>query len=275
MMKRKFLAVVLPIIGCATVVGSGFSAWYFGTATAAGANGGFILNIGVTDEVKADSGALSISDTVGSLNNHTLLLDQGGYANLGNADSGIMVTSADKSNLPVKTTTTENMIWAFDIKYKGSAKTDGTNTTIGDLYDAGMQIRYEFTITLPQALANYIEVKDSAKIVMKSKEDTNVGNVDGIGLTFGDPTGSGSIVYKAQYVVVDNNLDSVDAATYSFSLDMNTTGDKFTNALFKYKDNMKPDSDTDLAAMKKAIVDTPTSITFAVTANLESVKTGA
>ena len=49
MMKRKFLAVVLPIIGCATVVGSGFSAWYFDEGVAKGDGGSTSINVNVTE----------------------------------------------------------------------------------------------------------------------------------------------------------------------------------------------------------------------------------
>ena len=48
MMKRKFLAVVLPIIGCATVVGSGFGAWYFGEVTGVNDDDSFHLGIDVS-----------------------------------------------------------------------------------------------------------------------------------------------------------------------------------------------------------------------------------
>ena len=33
MMKRKILAVTIPVVGCLTVVGAGFSAWYFSDVT--------------------------------------------------------------------------------------------------------------------------------------------------------------------------------------------------------------------------------------------------
>ena len=36
MLKRKILAAVLPVVAAGTVVGSGFSAWYFGSLTGDG-----------------------------------------------------------------------------------------------------------------------------------------------------------------------------------------------------------------------------------------------
>ena len=60
MMKRKFLAVVLPIVGCATVVGSGFSAWYFSDTLTSGNKESNLVSL-VTPEGK--EGPLSVTAT--------------------------------------------------------------------------------------------------------------------------------------------------------------------------------------------------------------------
>ena len=273
MMKRKFLAVVLPIIGCATVVGSGFSAWYFGETTGASDSESFGVNIGITDEVNASEGALTITGNVKQFNDYYLILDQGGAKNLTNSDSGIMLYQnlGDTVNLPDKVTTTSANTWNFGIDYSGSLKTDNkTKTTIKDLYAAGLQIRFEISISYSTTLYNYLLVKhesDSAAIVMKSAEDTSVGNAEeGYKLKFGDPVISGSTVtYTAGYKVIGKDLNK-DKVNYDFTLNMNTTGEDFVNALFKY--NNKPQESTPLNDMKDQI--SSEKITFSVKALIEN-----
>ena len=81
MMKRKFLAVILPIIGCATVVGSGFSAWYFGNTVATGGEGSTTINVEVTDEIRDASGTLRVDTSDSTIKDKVLILDQGGFKN--------------------------------------------------------------------------------------------------------------------------------------------------------------------------------------------------
>ena len=267
MMKRKFLAVVLPIIGCATVVGSGFGAWYFGETTGASSDKSFGVNIGITDEVNAGEGALTISNSVTSFNGYYLILDQGGAKNKKIADSGIMLfqNTGDTEDLPDEVTTTTGNTWNFDIDYSGSLKTDNKKTTIKELYTAGLQIRFEISISYSETLYNYLLVKyDSAAIVMKSAEDTSVGT-GGVDLKFGEPVVADSIVtYTANHKVEGESL-SVAEANYDFTLDMNTTGENFVNALFKY--NNKPQESGDLSTMKSKLASEK--ITFTVKAIIE------
>ena len=273
MMKRKFLAVILPIIGCATVVGSGFSAWYFGETTGASDSESFGINIGITDEVNADEGALTITGNVKQFEGYYLILDQGGAKNLTNPDSGIMLYQnvGEKLNLPDKVTTTSTNTWNFGIDYSGSLKTDNkTKTTIKDLYAAGLQIRFEISISYSVTLYNYLLVKhesDSAAIVMKSAEDTSVGNAEeGYKLKFGDPvTSDSTVTYTAGYKVIGKDLNK-DKVNYDFTLNMNTTGEDFVNALFKY--NNKPRESTPLNDMKEQI--SSEKITFSVKALIEN-----
>lgn len=71
MIKRKILMVTLPLIGVATIVGSGFSAWYFNTTGVAP-----ITNkIGVTVTEKHITAGVLSSDLPSTAK---LVLDQGG-----------------------------------------------------------------------------------------------------------------------------------------------------------------------------------------------------
>lgn len=264
-MKRKFLAVVLPIIGCATVVGSGFSAWYFGQTTNENGNGSFGLNIDITEEVKDATNSLTISSGVSRFDDYTLLLDQGGYANKDNPDSGIMFTNSNP--LPAQVSTTNTIDWDFNVKYKSSS------TSIKQLYEAGLQIRFEFKITLSEGkddisegLNDYIEVKPAKVGITSPTHSLSVSSLPEF------KSSDGGVTYSAQYILKSSNLDFKEAV-YQFTLDMDTTTEKFSNALFKYKENKKPDDHDSYEAMKTAL--NGANITFAVIAHLETVGTGA
>lgn len=260
MMKRKFLAVVLPIIGCATVVGSGFGAWYFGETTGASKDGQFGVNIAITDEVKDATKSLTVSSDVSKFNGYKLLLDQGGYANIGNSDSGIMFTNSNP--LPTKVSNTTGIDWNFTVTY------NSTNDTIKKLYEAGLQIRFKFNITLSEGvdensegLNDYIEVKPDAKVDISS----DTGSLDDSLPAF---TSSDGATYSTQYILDGSKLEAKNAV-YEFTLNMNTTGDNFSNALFQYK--QKPQDYDPYYDMETALADA--NITFEVIAHLE--KAGA
>ena len=263
MMKRKFLAVILPIIGCATVVGSGFSAWYFGDPGNAKREGSFGVNIDITEEVKDATNSLTISTGVSEFNGYKLLLDQGGYANKGNLDSGIMFTN--ETPTPVQVSATNTIDWNFNIKYSSSS------TSIKQLYEAGLQIRFEFKITLSEAkgdalegLNDYIEVKPAKVGITPTK-----------GLPSDSSTefkSSDDVTYSAQYILKGSNLD-LKEVVYQINLDMDTTDKTFSNALFQYKQKPQDEDGVEYQAMTKALLGA--NITFAVIAHLETAGTGA
>ena len=101
MLKRKILAAVLPVVAAATVVGSGFSAWYFGdSGNASDKNVDVILD--VTDSI-TNAGTLKAywnNETSQSATGKSaaLKLDQGGETISDKFnDSGL--TDTAKSNL--------------------------------------------------------------------------------------------------------------------------------------------------------------------------------
>ena len=99
MMKRKFLAVILPLVGCATLVGSGFSARYFGEATGTSSVSPTI-NVDVTEEIDDVNHTLSLNTNLGTDfdkgNAKKLLLDQGGAKN-NCVDSGITFVNSSST----------------------------------------------------------------------------------------------------------------------------------------------------------------------------------
>ena len=238
-----------------------FSAWYFGATTNENGNGSFGVNIDITEEVKDATNSLTVSTGVSQFNGYTLLLDQGGYANKDDLDSGIMFTN--KTPTPVQVSTTNTIDWNFNVKY------NSTSTSIKQLYEAGLQIRFEFNITLSEGkddaskgLNDYIEVKPAAVGIT-----SNTGSLSDSSTEFASSDG---VTYSAQYILKGSNLD-VKEAVYQFNLDMDTTGSTFSNALFKYK--QKPQDSGSYLAMTGALADA--NITFEVIAHLEEVGTGA
>ena len=251
MMKRKFLAVVLPIVGCATVVGSGFSAWYFGNTFTTSKTDQFGVNIGITEEVKDATGSLTIGGNINEFDKYTLLLDQGGHANLTNTDSGIMLTKSD--TLPDQVKVTDGNDWNFTISYNSS------NTTIKNLYEAGLQIRFEIKINLSADLSYYVGVKSGAKVTLTSTTGGLNTQLDGF------ETSNNGVSYSTEYVLDGDSLEETEAI-YNFTLDMDTTGPKYSNALFEYK--LKPTNSGGYTAMCDAL--TGETISFVVSAHLEN-----
>ena len=282
MMKRKFLAVVLPIIGCATVVGSGFAAWYFNDDVVNGDNGSTSIGINVTEEVKASKGSLEIDlgdttidgveKTPGEGKNGRLVLDQGGARN-NSVDSGIMFGD-DTSTV---TSVTEDKVWAFTVSYDGSV--DGL--TIGEIYDAGLRIRINLSITINGDLENYITFQDPVPAVEVIIPSGSIGTNTPVTLTGEKDSNSRSGDYVIAY---DQAKDStLSEASWEFKLGVNTIkdGDNYKNALLKYRTRGysgdkyypgKPVASGEPEAMETDLTDdaeNPSNIVFAVKAFIE------
>ena len=293
MMKRKFLAVILPIIGCATVVGSGFSAWYFGQHFTTDIDGNTNIGINITEEIKTSKANLSINldattidDGAAAGEEGRLVLDQGGLGN-NSVDSGIMFGS----NTSTFTKTTSGKIWGFTIRYDGtSTETVGESTETGlsikELYDAGLRIRVEMTVTLDENLYKYIDFQGTLPIFdvesdNLSKKDTAI---------FDDSSRSAKIT--ANYIIDVTKLVDSDAASMelTFALDLDTeaklvteagSGKKrtdYSNKLFVYKENNnesdndpytggKPHFSDDLETMRDEIA--TSTIDFTVVGHIE------
>ena len=282
MMKRKFLAVVLPIIGCATVVGSGFAAWYFNDDVVNGDNGSTSIGINVTEEVKATKGSLEIDlgdttidgveKTPGEGKNGRLVLDQGGARN-NSVDSGIMFGD-DTSTV---TNVTEDKVWAFTVSYDGSV--DGL--TIGEIYDAGLRIRINLSITINGDLEKYITFQDPVPAVEVIIPSGSIGTNTPVTLTGEKDSNSRSGDYVIAY---DQAKDSIlSEASWEFKLGVNTIkdGDNYKNALLKYRTRGysgdkyypgKPVASGEPKAMETDLTDdaeNPSNIVFAVKAFIE------
>ena len=229
MMKRKFLAVILPIIGCATVVGSGFSAWYFGGSVGIGNySGSTPVNVDVTDELKDATGTLSVDTTATTITGKSLILDQGGLKN-NSLDSGIMFGDANA----IKTIETGGNKWDFTVYYnKGDA---GEGLTLGELYDAGLRIRINLSIAIKGDLGKYITFQDSEENLTVSVAPTGLTETaKSVTLDGEDATRS------ADYIITEAQVNDspLTTASWKFQLGVDTTKKKesgdYSNALLKY-----------------------------------------
>lgn len=247
MMKRKILAVTIPVVGCITVVGAGFSAWYFGDELTTGANGNTTIGMNITEEVKAstanlsiDLGATTIDDGESAKDGKgRLVLDQGGIGN-NSVDSGIMFGSSTSTF----TTKTTGEIWGFTISYDGTS--DGAvvpGLSIKKLYEAGLRIRVEMSVTLDETLYKYIDFQE--KLPEFTVTSTNLGANKGTA-TFDDKDDtSGSAVITANYIIDGTKLANSDVTSMdlTFKLNLDTEAKSvegrtdYSNKLFVYQDN--------------------------------------
>ena len=232
MMKRKILAVTIPVVGCITVVGSGFSAWYFSTGTGNATDGtGFGVNINVTEEVKDTSSTLEIKESNSeTLKTEYLILDQGGVSNKTDETKGIMfATSA------VNETKDREISYHFNLVFTG-----GADLTLNKIYDAKMEVALSVSFDLgDDGLGTYLETAEGASldVTYETVSDPYTKTQE---LSF---KRSGN-VYTAEFVLDAEEFSNMSAApittfTWNVKVDLSTTKD-LKNALLKYAEGMKP-----------------------------------
>ncbi len=294
MMKRKILAVVLPIVGCATVVGSGFSAWFFGDYI--NDSGSISAGVHVTDEISTDGKNLEIDTslttiaTKESVKKGAIVLDQGGPKNT-RVDSGIMFgTEDDKEVIDTRTATTNesgttystNLMYSFRVTYDGTAHEDtgdgaykGLN--LGQLYEGGMRIRISVGIELKGDVTKYITFKDAHTADNEALQIVTVTpNISACDTSLKldyeklEEGGTNQNKLVGDYIVtkeqVTNNA-SDNHTEWVFTLGLDTekksNGD-YSNALLKWKDHSavgsayeagKPANSTELDAMRADLTD--------------------
>lgn len=151
-MHKKFYNFMLPVLGAAVVVGSGFSAWVFSDTSVTDTLSGTFSITPVVDKLKVEIKQAG-EDT--DLTEVDLTLDQGGIANASNASVGITstVTSYDikvsyetvdgleelltnsKLTLSYTVAISDNVTTYFDLT-DGLAKESASEVVL-DTYNAG------------------------------------------------------------------------------------------------------------------------------------------
>ena len=254
MTKRKLLAVVLPLVGCATVVGSGFAAWYFGDTIGNGDEGKLSPNVHITSEIDSQSTTLTGSFTSEGMPTH-LILDQGparaadGLAN-DDVTQGIAFASEAKSAIK----SSENVKdFVFTVNYNGGEK------SLADLKNEGnYRIRVEVKIDLT-ALQGYVDLVSDAKVAIDKTTSEELDD------SVGKFTEGQDNIYTATYIApTDDNTSKT--AQWTFTLGLSTT--EYRNELLKYAVGMKPTSHEQYATMT-GLIGTSAHINITATAYLE------
>lgn len=157
MLRRKMLAILLPTVAAATLVGSGFSAWYFGEKVTGLTNE---IDIVITNKVGAVGTLAQFNGENGVTPTH-LILDQGGYKdNSDNPNAGISFgTNATK---PI----TKGVV--------GAAFTFTNDETYDNLTSAGMGVYVTQTLKVHKTLLNYVALQNEAEF--GNKDDTTDDN---------------------------------------------------------------------------------------------------
>lgn len=258
MMKRKFLAVVLPIVGCATVVGSGFSAWYFGATVSKEAS--FGIGTHVTEEIDSVANTLSIptdSTNARTLDNMNLILDQGGFGNT-DVNQGIMFYEGTPSDVKEY-----ELDYHFSVVFTGAdTNDDSKKLNLQDVYDAGMELKVKVSFNLGDALSQYIAVKTGAGMVVTAGP---AGDEAELKFT----KGTNNNVYTATYTLKETSLDDIadlENAVFAFKIDLSTNA-SFENSLFVYGPGKKPTNHNALESMITVL--NGQQITFSTVATIE------
>lgn len=216
-MHKKYLAFGLPVLGALAVVGSGFSAWAFGSPTTSATS---TVNVAVT----AESG---YGDLVAANSTATLRLDQYGYDQISNSDAGIsfVVPKTSGGTVSVDDDTTYSVLDALNATFTL------TDADAQVLINAGFTT-YSFstTVVLPAALCTYVDFQPSLNSNVTSQYSDDSSSV------------LASKTYTETESLTDNKLTSLTLTdstnfTHTFGVDTSvstTEGSEGKNALLTY-----------------------------------------
>ena len=230
MMKRKFLAVILPIVGCATLVGSGFSAWVFSEQNASKKYDDFGTTIDVTEKVVTGDSTLSINLAErGTIKDGTyLVLDQGG-ANTDDSNynnKGIMFSDTKIAD-----------VVANDIDLIVNASYDNQNLALNRLAENGMFIEINVTISLSKILLNYVNVDTNDEFKVTDGVSLNATTTRSLPA---DSSDGAFTEYKYSYKPILTD-DTSTVKTWTLTLDL-ATDDDLINSYLTYKSRTQDDT---------------------------------
>lgn len=277
MMKRKFLAVFLPIIGTVAVIGSGFSAWYFGQGGTTQDGFDDAFGVDVTEDVVNEKGNLKVdtnADTGEDFNSEKLWLDQA-FADLENenyADSGIIFSKIETfTGVKDDITTASALNFTYNVKFTEDAD---NNYKLATAYDAGMKLTITFTITLTGGLDEYIQLQTGANVAVTGDIIGTEGN--SITATPGQDEDRNT-TYTYTYPVsdpADKNPATTSVWNWNFTLSCKTDATTYKNDLFTWKSGQKPETKGEYDAMLLALkgtelVPVTSQVLFNITAELK------
>lgn len=219
MLKRKILAAVLPVVAAGTVVGSGFSAWYFNENTA----GGEPLSVGIEIAPATNqAGNLSVkyNGSLDSVTGAKVMLDQGTGNNRNNYLKGISFTSNETPLQTGSSGAVSGGLQTIDFTYK-IGKTD-----FDTLDKANMSVKITLEVTLNETFAQYIDVSSA-------KDTTNTSNYawcPDVALTENSRTN-----YAGTFDF--NSCKAVNGDYYEFTFRIDLTTNNEVNTMLSYYQN--------------------------------------
>ena len=218
-MKRKLMLGLLSAVGGLTIIGSGFSAWYFeGSAEAKDSN----IGVTVTDVV-SQYGTIEATEVEGL----TLCLDQGGAKNNTNLDAGITFVTPDAD----PSTYSGHKI--YNGEFGATYTIDAGKSKLAK--NAGLEAIFKAEITLKEVAAQYISFKDTFTTAA--------------GYTAPAYSGTGDAVITLTQKVTFTD----DPQELSFNFNLKTDSSDLSNAAFKYNNDKKPQNNTALQDMRSAL----------------------
>lgn len=165
MLKRKFFAVALPLVAGATIVGSGFAAWVFGTQTSSFE--GPSIGVDITNSIDLTSVKLKVKSFTSNDQNGTdvtsaskfnIELDQGGHDETSASSITKGIRIKDNSNKTID---------KFEIYVECS------DDSLVNMKLAGFEIKVNTTITFNKTLLNYVAVNEPTNWAKNSGAFTN------------------------------------------------------------------------------------------------------
>ena len=173
MKKRKILMLTLPLVGVATIVGSGFSAWYFNETTVSTTAK---LGVAVT-EMHVTAGEL----TTTLPENAKIVLDQGGAANANDETELIYVGTPAGGN-------TYTPLDSFTVTF-----TIPTASANG-LKDSNIKGHFELKPTVNETLSKYVEVTTT---LLTLTQDFTFTEGESLGSSWVKTTDESNTIYTA------------------------------------------------------------------------------
>lgn len=238
MLKRKMLAILLPTVAAVTLVGSGFSAWYFNQKVSGKITGN--VGVDITDAV-GDVGTLAA--TVGAANatesTFNLILDQGGYENLINPEAGISFVEGEGN-------TTLGTGEFFGATFTWGSTDSSGRSQYDILKDAGYKVQITQTVKISTLLFGYDDTTDS------NDDKTKYLDVKTAAFSTWASGDEFTKVTDEDFVEYVKVMDLTSAATVNYSIKIGTDNESLVNDLFKYA--KKPQNKPDHTAMVNQIL---------------------
>lgn len=187
-MHKKFYNFMLPVLGAAVVVGSGFSAWVFSDTSVTDTLSGTFSIAPVVDNLKVEIKEAGTNTDLEAVN---LTLDQGGIANASNANVGIKST-----------------VTSYDIKVSYET-VDGLQELL-----TNSELTLSYSVAISDNVTTYFDLTDG--LATESASDVVLSAYDAGKMSGGTIHTWSSVPLTWKYVDKPDNKGDYDAMTEAF-----------------------------------------------------------